>query len=461
MLHVYHKIPEGGGGIKARSGINQRHDLDHAWSVDPSEAPPLPDHLDSLSSAGPTRQELGEDIEAENQAARKTEVLAKREGPQLTEAKIAPDIKHTRERADKAGDSWYTQFAAGARKLSKAAGSLFSKVVLKTSSAVNDNKIARQLVAEAAEFMTSEDKREPKNISADDTPDFKPASATRMAIDSMREIFEGADEATAMLPIEIWNRRDEMAQQARYVLGGGFVAEIYSGIRDKVTGKQAREIEAILAETTNQTKLETPARTWQDELHEGWTEAQRDLGKTKQELALFVTSMPEALKEVGKFGVEGVVDLGRGYGQMFAWMREQYVAAAKSFERTKKRLGEGGQVAIEALNAGAERLRVARTEAEGITEQARLATDSLTNQMYLSREHYLKLIDIAERKLVNNNLRLNDQKLAGQDRTAVKTDMARLERLLDNYEKIIDELDILDGLEARIRNGQDELLEAA
>ncbi len=449
MLHVYHKIPESGGGIERRSGSNRHQSLDHAGSIDPLEAPPWPGHLDSLDSAGPTRQELGEDIEAENQAARKTE------------ANIAPEIKHTRERADKAADSWYTKFAAGARKLSKAAGSLFSQVVLETSSAGNDNKIARQLVAEASEFMTSEDQREPKNISADDTPDFKPASATRMAIDSMREIFVGAEEAAAMLPIEIWNRRDELAQQARYVLGGGFVAEIYSGVRDKVTGKQAREIEAILAETANQTKLETPARTWQDELNEGWTEAQQDLGKAKQELALFVTSMPEALKEVGKFGVEGVVDLGRGYGQMFAWMQEQYATVAKSFESTKKRLGEGGQVVIEALHVGAERLRVARTEAEDITKQAHLATNSLSNQMYLSREHYLKLIDTAERKLVDNNLRLNDRELAGQDRTAVKTDMARLERLLDDYEQIIDELDILDGLEARIRNGQDELLEAA
>jgi hypothetical protein len=260
-----------------------------------------------------------------------------------------------------------------------------------------------------------------------------------------------------------------MTNAASYVLGGGFFSEVYSGVKEKMSGKQQKEVEEVLHGVEGELIFDAPGnhltvidrtkpgKTWstdgeglgpgetwetspaqagkpqKNELREGFREVAVEMDKATQQIKEFAGSMPRALFEVAKFGGEGVVDLGRGYGKMFTWMADQFRSRAASRENSPEDK-PASETETQILGIGAERLDRAATEADEIVSEAVKAKKTLEQTVASSREGFLKMIDDAEAKLVRRNKLLDNPELKGQERDEVKSDMARLERDIDKYE---------------------------
>ncbi len=407
-----------------------------------------------------------------------------------------------REVADKerrASESWYGRMARGSREVAAAAGSLWSTLTrsnqdpafrpesllldhasdmaknLKTAalgsnetpslfgiltrnlsienltSTMGDaaRKVGSEVSAAASETLTRASTKELKGISQDFSPTPNLADAYYGAKTTLGEIFGGAVEAGLNTPREIWNRKAELANATKYVLGGGFAAEIFAGVKDKLTKKQTADIDRALKDDRSTATGELKILPTHQEMTESWQELSADARKTIAELKEFTSSMPRALFEVAKFGGQGLVDLGRGYADMFRWIGQEYTNFETSLREASlenQRADRERQVA----HLAAERMDVAGAESRRIATAAEAAKAALANTAVEQLKLLESAIDALEEQLVEKNRRLKSAELTGNARDRVKSEMAGIELELDKYEAAVEAIEQLNALESKL-----------
>ncbi len=406
-----------------------------------------------------------------------------------------------REVADKerrASESWYGRMARGSREVAKAAGSLWSTLTrsnqdpafrpesllldhasdmaknLKTAAvgsketpsliriltkglSIENLKTtlgaARQAGGEVAtatrETFTRSKTKELKDVEEDFSPTPNLADAYYEAKTTLGEIFGGALEAGLNTPREVWNRKAELANATKYVLGGGFVVEIFAGVRDRLTKKQRADIEAALKDDGSTANGDLKILPTRQEMTESWQELSTDARKTTAELKEFTSSMPRALFEVAKFGGQGLVDLGRGYADMFRWIGQEYTNFETSLREASlenRRADRERQVA----HLAAERMDVAGEESRRIATAAEAAKAVLANTTVEQLKLLESAIDELEEQLIEKNRRLKSAELTGNARDRVKSEMAGIELELDQYEAAVEAIEQLNALESKL-----------
>ncbi len=273
-----------------------------------------------------------------------------------------------------------------------------------------------------------------------------PASSAEASVGAL-EILNNLSEAAGLgaregVVQEVWEQRGELAKTTKYVLGGGFLAEVYAGLRDKVTDKQGQAIEAVLNGPAVETLAVKPPAPVFDKLEPSKSGVKNKLFTALREATL-------GLHEIVKFHGGGVVDLGHGYADMFHWLAEQNRRFEAQFKEGSLN-NQRQELLRQASEAGGQRLDVAATESAAIAGEAVQAKLTLAETVTNTRETFVKLIDKTEAGLVRRHRLLNKSTLDQHSREEIKNNMAYLERQLDKYELAIAAIDKLYGLEAEI-----------
>lgn len=462
------------------------------------------------------------------------------------DAAVKAELHEAREQAQEVSESWFKRMARGARDVAKAAGGLWSTVTregqdpafapenvfVRGVSEVTENlggmvtgkkrfnvelepgvwaernepnllqalgegvsiydlgstlkqgaiEVGSGVGAKVRETITREKEKELKEAAED----FSETPSIAGAFRSLREIFGGAKEAVTQTPRETWTRRQELIDATKYVLGGGFVSEVYSGIKDKLSGKLEKDIadalknvkkvaaedgEILLGDQVAQktglkeyaprktwtTKNEglAPGEDWESPLApvaeftlegpktDGGPRGGKDTSRAERvkESARYVArEAAEGLREVASYHWDGLVDLGRGYKEMFKWMAEQY-RYYESLPREASLENQRAELRRQAMRAGAERLDVAAAEAGDISKDAVKAKDTLMQELAAARESYMKVIDAAEKKVASRAREILNDKAEGFGVRALMNDKARLERKIDQYKTAIAAID--------------------
>jgi hypothetical protein len=293
---------------------------------------------------------------------------------------------------------------------------------------------------------------------------------------------------------EVLDRKQEIGNAAKFVLGTGFLSEVYSGIRDKVNGKEKKSIESALREATRTVAEEgeiilapalhdpknAPDRSWPTDSATSspaneWSSPRAKMGKftlnsaekpnpdgpdggnreplpedASQETRYTTNAVKEAyegLSEVARFQYEGVVDLGREYVKMFAYVGDQFRALAQEYANFDAQLkGKSpeqmrSRLAREAALAGSQRLEQAAVEANDIAQDAVAAKRSLSKEVAKARDNFAQRVTETEEQIYRRARLIAKDEAKSFGVAALRAEKSQLEHELDQYQAALEALD--------------------
>ena len=378
-----------------------------------------------------------------------------------------------------ASNNWFTEMARGARDVAKSAGSLWNKVAYpgKDAEFIPENvfaqsaseifgnlkgmvksetdqpsllkilgedlsiydlgktvakgisEISRDVTGAVTEVITRKKAKELKEAAEDFGPTLN-ISAT------LQEIFGGAAEGLEAVPSEILDRHAELSRMTKYVLGGGFLKEIYAGIQDKVTGKERKAIEAALAESEGELILpaapDERATTWSTAT-KGMETDPAKLDQSEMITRLAAREAASGLRETTNLHREDVTELSPGYGKMFTWIAEQY-RKVESAPRLAVERNHEAELKRQAAGAAAERAEVAAQELTDNAVEAQASKEKLVKTADLAREEYLNTLDDLQQELARRTREIARDKTGGSGVELLKAKKASLEREITAFQ---------------------------
>ncbi len=510
MSHVYNKNPEMGGPAEPYKSKAERLEVP-ASSGRKGKKLESPDPKSFESFAA-----LDRDLPAtpEKKSANKMDAadLANAEllllQAEYYQDPLRAEIIDVREKSNKASESWYERMARGTRDVTAAAGSLWASIsrssvdkefqadsplnevaragkeifidapldalfgkngpsvlkMLREDKSIHD--LGRNIGDAGKEFlgaMTREENDseiEMKSLNEDFRPDN--LAGARDLLRNLAETVGLSKEKSAIG--EVFDRRAELAQITKYVIGGGFLKEVYSGVKDRITGKERKAIEAAFdglntESLHNEPKPPSLAMDVLGGLKDGALDATyvsslTELGRDYIKAGKYISEIPaiqevtDGVEELARFVGDGVIDLGRGYGKMFSYAAEQLRNSGPSNIDREDKQWESmveeaeNELEWEALQAGAERLDVAAVESDEIAVDAVKAKKTLAESVQQARDNFYDMINEAEASRTRRLSLLANKALKGSLREAVMQSVATLEHKINRYEAAMDKLDI-------------------
>lgn len=315
---------------------------------------------------------------------------------------------------------------------------------------------ARDAISEA---LTQKRAKEVKELGEIFSPTMSVADTYEAAEEMLGELIEtnidaiGLGHATTRESIEDWgkpenkgivgeliDRKQELGNVTKFVLGGGFLSEVYSGIKDRITGAEKKSIENAL-------RLAESEKPNPDDPNGG----NREPLPNTQEIAPYsaspVREAYEGIREVARFHYEGVADLGHEYVKMFAYVGDQFKALAKEYTDFDARLkGKSpeqmqARLAREAALAGSQRLEQAAVEANDIAKDAAVAKNGLTEAVAKARENFTKKVAETEEKIYRKARLIASDEAKSFGVAALRAEKAQLENELGKYQAALEAID--------------------